>query len=373
MEPLSSLTSPAIALITNHPVGENMAGPGIRYWEFARVLGQRFRVKLIVPPFVPMDSIPPSEKLPVSLHVCTRSQELHRLVEDCDVIVTLGGVLFFYPFLAELGKLLVSDIYNVSLLEDLQQMHPEHVVITGDLTHIGLPEEFHQARLWLDSLGASDHVTVVPGNHDAYVRAPWASTFSLWEPYMRSDSGPHGGPESLFPSLRIRNGVALIGLSSSTATAPFLATGSLGLQQRERLAEMLRQTARQGLFRIVLLHHPPRVQDEKWRKRLTDGKALCGILGREGAELVLHGHSHRAIESGIPFAGRMIRVYGIPSASAIGRKAGRCAQYYLYRVSREGGQWSVHASVRGYQPHRDAFCQQHEHHFVLPVISSTSF
>jgi 3',5'-cyclic AMP phosphodiesterase CpdA len=264
-----------------------------------------------------------------------------------------------------------------ALLDDLQQTHPEHVVITGDLTHIGLPDEFHQARLWLDRLGASDRVTVVPGNHDAYVRTPWASTFSLWEPYMRSDPGledkDDAGPESLFPSLRIRNGVAFIGLSSATATAPFLATGSLGLRQRERLSELLRQTARQDLFRIVLLHHPPRVQDEKWRKRLTDGKALCSILEREGAELVLHGHSHRTIESGIPFGQRKIPVYGIPSASAISRKAGRCAQYYLYKVSREGDHWSVRASIRGYQPDKDVFCLQHEHHLTVPVISSASF
>ena len=264
-----------------------------------------------------------------------------------------------------------------ALLDDLRQMHPEHVVITGDLTHIGLPDEFRQARLWLDRLGASDRVTVVPGNHDAYVRTPWSSTFSLWEPYMRSDTGledqENNGPESLFPSLRIRNGVALIGLSSATATAPFLATGSLGFRQRERLSDILRQTARQNLFRVVLLHHPPRVQDEKWRKRLTDGKALCGILEREGAELVLHGHSHRAIESGIPFAQRRIPVYGIPSASAIGRRAGRCAQYYLYNVSRERDHWSVRASVRGYQPQKEFFCLEHEHHLTVPVISSTSF
>ena len=42
--------SPVIALIPNDTVGEQMAGPGIRYWEFARVLGERFQVKLIAPP-----------------------------------------------------------------------------------------------------------------------------------------------------------------------------------------------------------------------------------------------------------------------------------------------------------------------------------
>jgi 3',5'-cyclic AMP phosphodiesterase CpdA len=263
-----------------------------------------------------------------------------------------------------------------ALLADLRQTRPDHVVITGDLTHIGLPDEFRQARLWLDRLGAADRVTVVPGNHDAYVRTPWASTFSLWQPYMQSDAefaqAPGCPDEDLFPSLRVRNGVALIGLSSASASAPFLATGSLGPQQRQRLSLLLRQAGQQGLFRVVLLHHPPRVEDEKWRKRLIDGKALCAILECEGAELVLHGHSHRTVEAGIPHGQGKIPVFGIPSASAIGHKEGRRAQYYLYKVRREGEHWSVRVSIRGYQPDHDSFSLQHEHHLSVPVISSTS-
>jgi 3',5'-cyclic AMP phosphodiesterase CpdA len=263
-----------------------------------------------------------------------------------------------------------------ALLADLRQTRPDHIVVTGDLTHIGLPDEFRQARLWLDRLGAADRVTVVPGNHDAYVRTPWASTFSLWQPYMQSDpelaQSTGCSDEDLFPSLRVRNGVALIGLSSASASAPFLATGSLGPQQRQRLSLLLRQAGRQGLFRVVLLHHPPRVEDEKWRKRLIDGKALCAILQCEGAELVLHGHSHRTVEAGIPYGEGMIPVFGIPSASAIGHREGRRAQYYLYKVRREGEDWSVRVNIRGYQPDRDRFSLQHEHHLSVPVISSTS-
>jgi 3',5'-cyclic AMP phosphodiesterase CpdA len=263
-----------------------------------------------------------------------------------------------------------------ALLADLRQTRPDHIVVTGDLTHIGLPDEFRQARLWLDRLGAADRVTVVPGNHDAYVRTPWASTFSLWQPYMQSDpelaQSTGCSDEDLFPSLRVRNGVALIGLSSASASAPFLATGSLGPQQRQRLSLLLRQAGRQGLFRVVLLHHPPRVEDEKWRKRLIDGKALCAILQCEGAELVLHGHSHRTVEAGIPYGEGKIPVFGIPSASAIGHREGRRAQYYLYKVRREGEDWSVRVNIRGYQPDRDRFSLQHEHHLSVPVISSTS-
>ena len=165
---------------------------------------------------------------------------------------------------------------------------------------------------------------VIPGNHDAYVHSAWSSTFSLWEPFMRSDAAGAGSDDSMFPSLRIRNGVALIGLSSARATAPFLATGALGRAQLQRLQALLEQAAEQRLFRVVLLHHPPRPEDEKWRKRLTDGKALCAVLGRAGAELVLHGHSHRSLHGELDAGSHRIPVFGIPSASAIGSREGRC-------------------------------------------------
>jgi 3',5'-cyclic AMP phosphodiesterase CpdA len=258
------------------------------------------------------------------------------------------------------------------LLEDLGETRPEHIVITGDLTHTGLPDEFHQARLWLDRLGAAERVTVVPGNHDAYVHTAWAHTFSLWEPFMRSDADSAGADDSIFPSLRVRNGVALIGLSSARATAPFLATGSLGRAQLQRLQALLEQAAAQRLFRVVLLHHPPRPEDEKWRKRLTDGRALCDVLGRTGAELLLHGHSHRSLHSELNVGVHRIPVFGIPSASAMGSREGRGAQYYLYRVRREADSWSVEVTVRAYQPHQDRFCLAHQHHLSLPVMPSTS-
>jgi 3',5'-cyclic AMP phosphodiesterase CpdA len=258
------------------------------------------------------------------------------------------------------------------LIEDLGRERPEHIVITGDLTHIGLPHEFHQARQWLERLGAAERVTVVPGNHDAYVRSAWSGTFSLWEPFMRSDADSSPPGPDMFPSLRVRNGVALIGLSSARATAPFLATGSLGRAQLRRLRAVLEETAAQGLFRVLLLHHPPRCGDEKWRKRLTDSKALAEVLRHSGAELLLHGHSHRSLHSELLLGERRIPVFGIPSASASGTRKGREAQYYLYHIRRESGRWSVEVKVRAYQPHRARFRLLHEHHRSLPVIPSTS-
>ncbi len=262
-----------------------------------------------------------------------------------------------------------------ALVDDMRETRPQHIVVTGDLTHIGLPDEFRQARHWLERLGESGDVTIVPGNHDAYARHAWSDTFALWEPWMRSDAAADQSPaadsDGLFPSLRVRNGVAFIGLSSAIATAPFLATGKLGASQLARLVTVLREAGSQGLFRVVLLHHPPGKGTEKWRKRLTDTVALSEVLAEYGAELILHGHSHRALHSRIQYEGGAIPVFGIPSASAIGHKAGRAAQYYLYDVRPDGEHWRIDVRVRAYQRERHCFKLEHEHHLSAPRIDST--
>src|SRR3546814_18519976 len=71
-----------------------------------------------------------------------------------------------------------------TLAADLRSAAPDHVAITGDITNIALPEEFTRAREWLNGLGEPSVVTVVPGNHDAYVGVPWESALGQWPPFM---------------------------------------------------------------------------------------------------------------------------------------------------------------------------------------------
>ena len=81
--------------------------------------------------------------------------------------------------------------HRTDVLEALRaSLHGErldHIAVTGDLTHLGLPQEFREAAAWLARLGEPEGITVVPGNHDAYVREPWRDTFAQWSPYMRAD------------------------------------------------------------------------------------------------------------------------------------------------------------------------------------------
>src|SRR5882757_2358728 len=180
-----------------------------------------------------------------------------------------------------------SDVLT-RIVADLKAQAPDHIAVTGDLVNIALAAEFAPAARFLATLGAPHDVTLVPGNHDAYVRAALGHPELYWSDYLRGDHNASGAV--VFPFLRRRGPLALIALSSAVATAPFMATGRLGHAQLARLGALLDQCA--GAFRVVLIHHPPRSKPERRFKRLVDGADFCAVLARHGAELVIHGHDH---------------------------------------------------------------------------------
>lgn len=249
---------------------------------------------------------------------------------------------------------------------DLRHTRPDHVVVTGDLTHLGLPEEFRQAAQWLHTLGSAHDITVIPGNHDAYVRTVWDQTYAQWWPYLAAGQALDGGsppandPQALFPTVQYRGRVAFIGLSTALPSAPFYAVGSVGADQLQRLDSILQDTGERGYCRILLIHHPPLPGTVRHSKRLTDSEALQTVLMRRGAELVLHGHTHRNCRAELATPLGVIPVMGVPSTSAIGHKPGHRAQYYLYRVTPSAHGWDLHVSIRGYSSAEDRFVAEGE-------------
>ncbi len=248
-----------------------------------------------------------------------------------------------------------------ALLADLDRHRPRLRLVTGDLTHVGLPREFMEAAAWLRRLGAPDEVLVIPGNHDSYVRAPWDRTYAHWRPYLDEVADGNG-----FPLLRRQDGVAFIGASSACPTPPFFATGRLGRAQLARLEGLLAETGRAGLVRVLLIHHPPLPGAIAWRKRLVDARALTALLRRTGVELILHGHTHRATCGELVTAAGPAPVLGVPSASALGHKPGRRARYHLCRITAHGAARRLEVFVRGYDPVRRQFVALERRELALP-------
>jgi 3',5'-cyclic AMP phosphodiesterase CpdA len=241
-----------------------------------------------------------------------------------------------------------------ALVEDLAAQAPDHTAVTGDLVNLAASGEFAPARSFLARLGSPETVTFVPGNHDAYVRATVPYAARHWGDYMTADSPT--GESPAFPFLRRRGPLALIGLSTAVPTGPFMAWGRLGKEQIERLDGMLEALAGERAFRVVLLHHPPIGHAGDRFKRLTDRDALCAVLRRRGADLVLHGHDHVRSLGFLPGPAGSIPVAGVPSASARGHHH-TPAGYSLYRIAEAGNGWRCEMIARGLESTGSGFAE----------------
>lgn len=237
------------------------------------------------------------------------------------------------------------------LVDDLKSQRWDHIAVTGDLVNIGLPREYEGALRWLHALGSPDQVSVVPGNHDIYAKLRNDPGVARWAAYMRSDGfgrelAPGEGPR--FPFVRRIGHVALVGLNSAVVTPPGVASGELGPAQIEEAARLLRELARMGLFRLVLIHHPPVAAQVSALRALRDAPQFEAALAREGAELVIHGHNHRDEICWRTGNGKPLPIVGIASGS-IGRfnRHEPLARYNIYQIRNENGRWRIEMVGRG--------------------------
>ncbi len=232
-----------------------------------------------------------------------------------------------------------------AVVRDLQAQRPDHIAVTGDLVNIALEAEFAPAHAWLQRVGSTDRVTVVPGNHDAYVRATRNRSAEIWGDYSRGDGTGVNDPVT-FPFVRRRGPLALIGVTTAVPTPPLMATGSLGEAQCDALDRVLAKLCGEQVFRVLLIHHP--LRSDSWHKRLTDADALLALLKRHGVELVLHGHDH--IHSTMWFDGPRGRIpaVGVPSASSVAHGHIPAAAYNLFAIERDSEPWRCEQIVRGF-------------------------
>ncbi|MGV2977200.1 metallophosphoesterase family protein [Roseibium alexandrii] len=240
------------------------------------------------------------------------------------------------------------------LVEDMKAQAPDHIAVTGDLVNIALPLEISGARAWLDELGAPDQVSVVPGNHDAYVRGAVKKARSAWWPFMRGDGdddvpAEKVGSEATFPYVRKRGDVAIIGVTTGRATAPWFASGRVGTKQSRRLRAILEELAEEKLFRVVLIHHPPFKNATKWHKRLSDASRLRAVVKRAGAELILHGHTHIDSFESIEGPDGPVPVIGVPSATSAPGGHKPAARYNLFSISRQNDGWTCQMEEHGFE------------------------
>ncbi|WP_193334962.1 metallophosphoesterase family protein [Devosia beringensis] len=233
-----------------------------------------------------------------------------------------------------------------SLVAHLQAQNADFTAVTGDLVNLALPMEIERAGTWLEALGPADRIAVCPGNHDAYVAGTLESAQQRWGEYLKGETLDTGA----FPFVRRIGELAVISCSSAVPTRPFLAIGRFDLEQAERLGRILKVMGEADYFRTVLIHHPPNPELQHPSFGLKGHKLFREVIAEHGAELILHGHTHRSSIHSIPGPKHEVPVVGVAAASAAqGGTLDDPARYNLFRIERAGDGWTCTMREYGYQ------------------------
>jgi 3',5'-cyclic AMP phosphodiesterase CpdA len=230
--------------------------------------------------------------------------------------------------------------HRMQLLEamqaDLNARRPDHVAVTGDLGNISIEGEWLEARRWLTGLALSaEAVTVIPGNHDAYVEDVVARRgFEvMFEAFQTADLRVG---QAHYPFVRVRGDLALVAVNTCVPTGDLGAWGEIGDPQLARLEALLTSAALASKIRVVLLHHPPVMVKPPESRNLRDRDELAAVIGRAGASLILHGHDHRDERATLVGPrGAPVPVVGAGSASYAGGPESR-SRYNIYEIEGRG-------------------------------------
>ncbi len=157
-------------------------------------------------------------------------------------------------------------------VREVNKLSPDTVIITGDLTWGGLPEEFHQARDFIDKLEPKP--IVIMGNHDARNVG-----YEAFEDHFGERMAIHEDDR-----------VFLIGVDSSS---PDVDEGHIGRVFLRSIHESLASAPKEKVKIFALHHHlVPIPNAGRERNILIDAGDTLRMLIEDEVKLVLSGHRH---------------------------------------------------------------------------------
>lgn len=175
----------------------------------------------------------------------------------------------------------VPNLMNRVIVE-LNELQPDLVVCSGDITDGGLRGEYKTASAYLEQIRC--RLVAVPGNHDSK---------NVGYVHFEELIGPrHWRVEA-------PGGVTVVGVDSSE---PDLNDGQVG---RERYPWIMEQFATDARFKIYVHHHHllPVPGTGRERSTVADAGDLLEVLIRSGVHLCLTGHKH------VPYVWRLENIY----------------------------------------------------------------
>ncbi len=175
----------------------------------------------------------------------------------------------------------VANLMQRTVLE-LNELQPDLIVITGDLTNEGFRQEYMTAKSYIDDLECP-RVVVVPGNHDSR---------NVGYLHFQELFGP------LFKEIEYEG----VFVMAADSTEPDLDAGKIG---RERYAWIVNNLQDVEGFKIFALHHHllPVPGTGRERNIVYDAGDILELLIYCGVDLVLTGHKH------VPYVWRLEDMY----------------------------------------------------------------
>ncbi len=226
-----------------------------------------------------------------------------------------------------------SDQRIGKLLEDVDAQGVDHALCTGDLTGVSTEAEFERvAELFGPRLQQPARYTVIPGNHDRYVKGAQG----LFERHFAALS--EGGQ---FPFVKhLGPQVSVVAIDVARPTNLVDSSGLCGEKQRAALEGLLTDRSLKGRFVILALHYGLLRSEGQRDSRphgLRDDLELMALIDRDDVtlDLVLHGHMHR------PYVVKTKRRTIINAGSATDLHVRQGCGYHVYEIEPASGRVKI--------------------------------
>lgn len=175
----------------------------------------------------------------------------------------------------------IDDALLAPLTAFIDQLGPDVVVVSGDLTQRARSAQFIQARRFLDALPTPQ--IIVPGNHDIPLHNVFSRFVRPLKKYQRHIT------QDLNPFFQ-DDEIAVLGVN--TARSLTFKNGRINEDQLARVRERL-CALDDGITRVVVTHHPFDLPDAMGKQELV-GRAPLAMQVFAGCriDLLLAGHFH---------------------------------------------------------------------------------
>ncbi|WP_100746587.1 metallophosphoesterase family protein, partial [Leptospira ellisii] len=196
-----------------------------------------------------------------------------------------------------------------SILSSVEELDPDSIVISGDITNVSHESEFKEAGKLLSEL-PKKKVFYIPGNHDRYTQDAVGKN-AFYEKYFSDLSGESVSTNDDYIRIKKIENIHFVGWDSSLPLSILDAYGNVRPDIVSRTLTILDEKKIRNY--ILVCHHPiwnPPHRQETSHHKLINREEIASLLKRKPPIAFLHGHVHT---NWVKFPGEELPYYVINS------------------------------------------------------------